>query len=142
MLACATLLLLLLLKAPGPSSPRIPKGPCANFFWLSSSYCIWLVCFKVVYSYRQRLHTKQKLGIRAIDRKKSAIMKIVRFLGIFLQFILECFHMTSRPPCWMSETKKQRPCWRSEIFFWELNSIFMQILPFVLVWKYCCWSHE
>ena len=50
--------------------------------------------------------------------------------------------MTSRRPFWRSETKKQRPCWRSEISFWELNSIFMQILPFVLVCKYCCWSYE
>ena len=35
-----------------------------------------------------------------------------------------------------------RPCLRSEIFFWELNSIFMKIIPFVLVCKYGCWSHK
>ena len=29
-----------------------------------------------------------------------------------------------------------------KIFFWELNSILMKILPFVLVCKYGCWSHE
>ena len=44
---------------------------------------------------------------------------------------IECFHMTSR-----------RPCWRSEIFFWELNSIFMKIIPFVLVCKCGYWSRE
>ena len=50
---------------------------------------------------------------------------------------IECFHLTRRRPCWRSERKKQLPsCWRSEIFFWELNSIFMTILPFVLVCKY------
>ena len=39
------------------------------------------------------------------------------------------------------ETKKQRACWKSEIFFWELNSILMKILPFVLICN-GCWSHE
>lgn len=39
------------------------------------------------------------------------------------------------------ETKKQRACWKSEIFFWELNCIFMKILPFVLICN-GCWSHE
>ena len=38
---------------------------------------------------------------------------------------LECVDMTSR---WL--------CWRSEIFFWGLNSIFMQIPPFVSLCKY------
>ena len=36
----------------------------------------------------------------------------------------------------------RRPCWRSEIFFWGLNSIFMQIPPFVWLCKYGFWSHE
>ena len=40
------------------------------------------------------------------------------------------------------ETKKRRPCWRTEIFFWGLNSIFMQILPFASLCKYGFWSHE
>ena len=39
-------------------------------------------------------------------------------------------------------TKKRPPCWRSKIFFWELNSIFMQIPPFVSLCKYGFWSHE
>ena len=39
-------------------------------------------------------------------------------------------------------TKKRRPCWRSEIIFWGLNSIFMQIHPFVSLCKYGFWSHE
>ena len=38
--------------------------------------------------------------------------------------------------------KSRRPSWRSEIFFWGLNSIFMQILPFVSLCKYGSWSHE
>ena len=38
---------------------------------------------------------------------------------------MECFHMTSR-----------RPCWCPKLNFWELNSIFMQILPFVSVNQY------
>ena len=50
--------------------------------------------------------------------------------------------MTSQRPCWRSQTKEQQPYWRSEIFFWELNSIFMKIIPFVVVCKYGCWSHE
>ena len=37
---------------------------------------------------------------------------------------------------------KRRPCWRSEIFFWGLNSIFMQIPPFVSLCKYGFWSQE
>ena len=36
----------------------------------------------------------------------------------------------------------RRPCWRSEIFFWGLNSIFMQITPFVSLCKYGFWLHE
>ena len=49
--------------------------------------------------------------------------------------------MTSKRPCWRSKTKKRRPCWRSEILFWGLNSIFMQIPPFVSLCKYGFWSH-
>ena len=33
-------------------------------------------------------------------------------------------------------------CWRFEIFFWGLNSIFMQITPFVSLCKYGFWLHE
>ena len=35
-----------------------------------------------------------------------------------------------------------RPCWRSEIFFWWLNSIFMQIPPYVSLCKHGFWSHD
>ena len=34
------------------------------------------------------------------------------------------------------------PCWKSEIFFRERDSIFMKILPFGLVCKDSCGSHE
>ena len=40
------------------------------------------------------------------------------------------------------KTKKRRPSWSSEIFFWGLNSIFAQIPPFVSLCKYGFWSHE
>ena len=40
------------------------------------------------------------------------------------------------------KTKIRRPSWRSEVFFWGLNSIFMQFPPFVLLCKYGFWSHE
>ena len=39
-------------------------------------------------------------------------------------------------------TKKRWASWRSEIFFWELNSIFMQIPPFVSLCIYGLWSQE
>ena len=40
------------------------------------------------------------------------------------------------------QTKKRQPSWKSEIFFWGINSIFMQITPFVSLCKYGSWSHE
>ena len=40
------------------------------------------------------------------------------------------------------QTKKRQPSWRCEIFFWGINSIFMQITPFVSLCKYGSWSHE
>ena len=44
---------------------------------------------------------------------------------------IECVHLTSR-----------RPCWRSTPVFWELNSVFMQNLPFVSNNQYGRWSRE
>ena len=38
--------------------------------------------------------------------------------------------------------KKRRPSWRSEISFWGLNCILMQIPPFVSLCKYGFLSHE
>ena len=49
---------------------------------------------------------------------------------------IECFHMTSRRPCWCPKTKKWRPCWFPKLNLWELNSIFMQKLSFVSVNQY------
>ena len=40
------------------------------------------------------------------------------------------------------QAKKRRPFWRSEIFFWGLNSIFVRLPPSVLLCKYGFWSHE
>ena len=53
-----------------------------------------------------------------------------------LGITIECFHMTSRRPCWCPKTKKWRPCWCPKRNLWELNSIFMQILSFVSVNQY------
>ena len=45
--------------------------------------------------------------------------------------------MTSRRLCNVGGVnEKRQPCWRSEIFLWGLNSIFMQIPPFVSLCKY------
>ena len=46
---------------------------------------------------------------------------------------IECVHMTSRRPCWRP-TKKRRPSWMSEIFFWGFNSIFL--CKFLLLFHY------
>ena len=52
------------------------------------------------------------------------------------------FHMTSRRPCWCTKTKKWRPYWCTRLTHWELNSIFMQILSFVLLNQHDRWSRE
>ena len=59
-----------------------------------------------------------------------------------LFIIIKCFHMTSQRPCWSSKTKKWRPWWCTKLILWELDSIIMQILSFVAVIKYGCWSRE
>ena len=80
-----------------------------------------------------------------IALRESAVMQI------------QC-HLTlaSRRSCWSDRvcshdvtaamlekaTKKRRPSWRSEIFFWWLNSIFMQIPPYVSLCKHGFWSHD
>ena len=62
--------------------------------------------------------------------------------GHELYWCIEYVNMTSRRPCWRSKTKERRPCWRSKPVFWELNSIFMQNLPFVSNNQYGRWSRE
>ena len=57
-------------------------------------------------------------------------------------FFIECFHMTSQRPCWCSKTKEWRPWWCTKLILRELNSILMQILSFVSVIQYGCWSRE
>ena len=44
---------------------------------------------------------------------------------------IECFHMTSR-----------RPCWCPKPVLWELNSFLMQTLSFVSIHLHRCWSLE
>ena len=56
---------------------------------------------------------------------------------IQLGFAIECVHMTSR-----GVNKETAAMLEGEIFYWELNSIFMQIQPFVSLCKYGFWSHE
>ena len=44
---------------------------------------------------------------------------------------IECFHMTSR-----------RPCWCPKPVLWELNSFLMQTLSFVPINLHRCWPRE
>ena len=45
--------------------------------------------------------------------------------------IIECFHLTSR-----------RPCWCPKPILWELNSFLMQTLSFVPINLHRCWPRE
>ena len=55
---------------------------------------------------------------------------------------MECFHMTSRRPCWCPKTMKRRPCWCPKPVLWELNSFLMQTLSFVPINLRRCWPRE
>ena len=46
-------------------------------------------------------------------------------------YSIECFHMTSR-----------RPCWCPKPVLWELNSFLMQTLSFVPINLHRCWRRE
>ena len=63
-------------------------------------------------------------------------------LNCSINRFIERFHMTSRRPCWCPKTKEWRPWWCTKLILRELNSIFMQILSFVSVIQYGCWSRE
>ena len=56
--------------------------------------------------------------------------------------LIECFHMTSRRPCWCSKTMKRQPCWCPKLFLWELNSFLMQMFSFVRIYLHRCWPCE
>ena len=56
--------------------------------------------------------------------------------------VIECFHMTSRRPCWSPKTKKRRPCWCPKPVLWELNSFLMQTLSFVPINLHRYWPRE
>ena len=55
---------------------------------------------------------------------------------------MECFHMTSRRPCWCPKTMKRRPCWCPKPIPWELYSFLMKTLSFVPINLHRCWSRE
>ena len=55
--------------------------------------------------------------------------------------LLESFPITSRRPCW-TVTKERRPCWCPQVILWELNSILMQTLSFVFLYKQAHRSRE
>ena len=55
---------------------------------------------------------------------------------------IECFHMTSRRPCWCPKTMKRRPCWCPKPILQELNSFLMQTLSFVPIYLNRCWPRE
>ena len=55
---------------------------------------------------------------------------------------MECFHMTSRRPCWCPKTMKRRPCWCPKPILWELNSFLMQTISFVPINLHRCWPRE
>ena len=48
-----------------------------------------------------------------------------------MAYSIECFHMTSR-----------RPCWCPKPILWELNSFLMQTLSFVPINLHKCWPRE
>ena len=48
-----------------------------------------------------------------------------------LRFLIECFHMTSR-----------RPCWCPKPVLWELSSFLMQTFSFVPINLHRCWPRE
>ena len=56
--------------------------------------------------------------------------------------LIECFHMTSRRPCWCPKKIKRPPCWCPKPILWELNSFLMQTLSFVLINLHRCWPRE
>ena len=55
---------------------------------------------------------------------------------------IECFHMTSRRPCWCPTSMNRRPCWCPKPILWELNSFLMQTLSSVPINLPRCWPRE
>ena len=66
---------------------------------------------------------------------------------------MECFLITSRQPywfpkqkerrpSWFPKQKERRPSWCSQLILWELNSILMKMLSFVVVEKHAHYSTE
>ena len=46
---------------------------------------------------------------------------------------LDCFRVTSRPPCLFANTIKRRPCWCAKPILWQLNFFLRQKLSFVQI---------
>ena len=63
----------------------------------------------------------------------------IRYVSKNFNSLIECFHLTSRRPCWCSQTKERRPCWCPQQVIWVLNSILMLTFSFPLVEKRCSW---
>ena len=74
-------------------------------------------------------------------RKKISWMHYLYYKTSFVLYVkkiervtwncIECFHMTSR-----------RPCWCPKPVLWELNSFLMQTLSFVPINLHICWPRE
>ena len=69
----------------------------------------------------------------SVKRERCAIGYFFGYLSKNFNSLIECFHVTSRRPCWCPQTKKRRPCWCPQIVLWELNSILLLTFSFPLV---------
>ena len=63
-------------------------------------------------------------------------------LHLFIHWLIECFHMTSRRPYWCPKTMKRRPCWCPKRVLWELNSFLMQTLSVIPINLHRFWPRE
>ena len=76
-----------------------------------------------------------QLTRRTIYFRLQIYFNETNILNKLRRFTMECFHVTSRRPCWCPKTKERRPCWCPQLILRESSSFIMQTFSFVSVEK-------